>query len=168
MNRKNSIPSNSDNGVVRKQGGTTKVSNTMENKNIISLSKLKVHAEAESGVYRIYWPAMNRIIGELRFPRDNQYILDVAALESITDVMSQRFNITQNKIKTSSTHNAYKGQNNYMGIYFSQLDFSHYEFYLPNGFSVAWIASPGDWKMGQDLAVIKEVCAALAMRYNLI
>lgn len=134
----------------------------------ISLSQMKVHYNKDLGIYRVYCPAMNMLIGEVNLIKDNQYILDVACLNSVSEVLSQRYNITKNKIKPSSMHTAFKNKNVYAEIVYIQVDVNRYEFYLPNGVPVAWISTPPDMQYSQDLTVIKEVCVALAQRYNLI
>lgn len=162
------------NGYNRGAGGEHNKNNrSSKNKSVVgdgtlSLSQLKIRLDKENGVYKIYWPAMNMLIGEVNLIKDNQYILDVAAMQKIADVLSQRLNITKNRIKPSSMHTAYKGQNVYAEIFYIQVDVSRYEFYLPNGVPVAWITTPPDMQYSQDLTVIKEVCVALAQRYNLI
>ena len=142
--------------------------NNAVKKDILSMSQLKIRLDKGSGVYKIYWPAMNMLIGEVNFLKDNQYIRDVAAMQKIADILSQRLNITKNRIKPSSMHTSFKNQNVYAEIFYMQVDVSRYEFYLPNGLMCAWITTPPDRKYESDLTVIKETCVALAQRYNLI
>ena len=136
--------------------------------NMMSLSKVKCRLNKYTRRYELVIPSLGYRVCELDLPKGNQYVLDVACMENIATILSQRYNITKNKIKTTSSHSAFKGQNVYSNIFYIQVDISKYEFYLPNGKYIGWVLTPPDGIYGQDLTVIKEVCKALACRFCLI
>lgn len=161
-----SYSNNRNNGEYRKQQSQRR--KPQEQEKVMSLSKIKCRMNPYTGRYEMVIPSLGYGVCELDLIKDNQYILDVACLEVVASILSQRYNITKNSIKATSSHSAYKGQNVYSNIFYIQVDISKYEFYLPNGKYIGWVITPNDMRYEQDLTVIKELCKALAIRFGLI
>lgn len=156
-------------GTGKKQTQRRKTQEQGQRENIMSMSnKIRCRLNPYTGRFEMMIPSLGYGVCELDLPRSSQVILNVACLEVVGNILSMRYNITKNKIKTTSSHSAYKGQNVYSNIFYIQVDISKYEFYLPNGKYIGWVLTPPDGNYSRDIIVIKNLCTCLANRFGLI